>query len=142
MSPDCGDSPVMLVAEDNPADVLFFEEAVEAAGLTAKLHIVGDGRDAMRFLRREGTYANAPRPDVVVLDLNLPKMNGSEVMLEMVSDPELATIPVVILTTCTPQTSMFENYPRGYCACFIKTENFEKLQDIVRQIAAHARERN
>lgn len=132
----------MLLAEDNPADVLFFEEALEAAELTAKLHIVADGCAAMRFLRREGTYSDAPRPDVVVLDLNLPRMNGSEVMLEMVADPELTTIPVVILTTCTPETSTLDKYPRGYCACFIKTENFEKLQDIVRQIAVHARERN
>ena len=129
---------VILVVEDNPADVMFFEEAVEANQMPAKLHVVVDGGDAMCFLRRQGAHADAPRPDVVVLDLNVPIKNGQNVLKEMAADPGLRTIPVAILTTSTSETWVCKLYPPGKCAYFVKTDAFKKLQDIVRQIAAHA----
>lgn len=130
---------VILVVEDNPADVVFFEEAVEANQMPAKLHVVDDGVDAICFLRRQGSHADAPRPDIVVLDLNVPIKNGQDVLKEMAADPGLRTIPVAILTTSTSETWVCDLYPPGRCAYFVKTDAFKKLQDIVRQIEAHAR---
>ena len=128
---------VMLLIEDNPADVAFFQEALEATQTPATVHVVGDGSDALRFLLRRERYADAPRPDVIVLDLNLPLKNGHEVVMELASDPELNTIPVAVLTTSTTDTRVCELYPRGRCLYFAKTEDFGRLQDIVRQIAGH-----
>jgi CheY-like chemotaxis protein len=128
----------MLLVEDNPGDVVFFEEAIEATRTPATLHIVGDGSEAMRFLRRQGPHADAPRPDVVVLDLNLPIKNGQEVMIEMAADPELNTIPVAVLTTSTSEACVCDLYSPGRCMYFSKTVDFRRLQDIVRQVAAHA----
>jgi two-component system response regulator len=129
---------VMLVVEDNPADVLFFEEAVEASQTPAKLHVVCDGSDAMRFLRRQSPHAGAPRPDVMVLDLNLPVKSGKEVLAEMAADPDLRTIPVAILTTSTSERWVCGVYPSGRCTYFVKTDEFKKLQEIVKSIAHHA----
>ena len=128
----------MLVVEDNPADVLFFREAVQSSKTPSSVQVVGDGNDAMAFLRREGSFADAPRPDVIVLDLNLPLKNGHEVMKELSADPSLNTIPVAILTTSTSEEYVCECYPRGRCLYFTKTDDFRQLQDIVRQIAAFA----
>ncbi len=129
---------VMLLVEDNPADVLFLEEAVEASRTPAKMHVVGDGCAAMKFLRRQAPHIDAPRPDVIVLDLNVPVKSGREVLTEMASDPELQTIPVAILTTSTSETWVCDLYPAGRCKYFNKTEQLQLLQDIVKKIAAHA----
>lgn len=129
---------IMLVVEDNPADVLFLEEAVEVSQTKAKLHVVGDGNEAMLFLRRRGDHLEAPRPDVIVLDLNVPIKNGREILTEMAGDPELRTIPVAILTTSTSETWICDLYP-GPCKYFYKTEKFQQLQEIVKAIADHAK---
>jgi len=129
---------VMLVVEDNPADVLFLEEAVEATRTPARMHVVGDGGDAMKFLRRQAPHIDAPRPDVIVLDLNVPVKSGREVLAEMAADPGLQTIPVAILTTSTSETWVCDLYPAGRCKYFNKTEQFQLLQEIVKKIAAHA----
>jgi len=131
-------SPVMLLVEDNPADVAFFREALEAAHAPSAVHVVGDGNEALRFLRRQEPFAGAPRPDVIVLDLNLPARNGLEVLAEMAGDPGLSAIPVAILTTSTSEASVCDIYPEGRCLYFAKTDDFRRLQDIAREIAAHA----
>jgi CheY-like chemotaxis protein len=131
-------SLVMLVVEDNPADVLFLEEAVEASRTPAKMHVVGDGSDAMKFLRRQAPHIGAPRPDVIVLDLNVPVKSGREVLAEMAADSELQTIPIAILTTSTSETWVCDLYPAGRCKYFNKTEQFHLLQEIVKKIADHA----
>ena len=136
------DSLVMLVVEDNPADVVFLQEAVEAMRLPSAMHVVGDGSAALKFLRRQPPFADAPRPDVVVLDLNLPIKNGQEVIEEMAPDPSLNTIPVAVLTTSTSETFVCDLYPRGRCLYFTKTDEFAALQTIVRKIAAHAHPEN
>ncbi|MFB3891916.1 MAG: response regulator [Phycisphaerae bacterium] len=125
--------PAILIVEDNEADVAFFREALEASGTRAGLHVVRDGQDAMKFLTRRPPHDRAPRPDVVVLDLNLPLKNGHEVVREMAADPGLRTIPVAILTTSTSETHVCQAYP-GRCAYFVKTDEFDRLQHIIRQI--------
>jgi two-component system, chemotaxis family, response regulator Rcp1 len=129
---------VILLVEDNVADVVFFREAIADAGVRARLEVVGNGEDAMRFLYRQEPFDHAPHPDVVVLDLNVPIKNGREVLVEMASDPALNTIPVAILTTSTSETCVCDLYPPGRCVYFVKTDEFGQLQEIVRQIAAHA----
>ena len=131
-------SLVMLEVEDNPADAAFLSEAVQASQTPATIHVVENGRDAMRFLRRETPFPDAPRPDVVVLDLNLPIKNGREVLAEMASDPALNTIPVAILTTSASEAHVCEIYSPGRCVYLSKTADFKQLQIIVRRIAAHA----
>ena len=117
----------------------FFREAAEAGRTAMDVHVVANGAQALRFLRREPPFDRAPRPDIVVLDLNLPVKNGQEAAVEMASDPSLNTIPVAILTTSTSEACVCEVYPPGRCLYFTKTDDFKRLQDIVRKIAAHAR---
>jgi two-component system response regulator len=131
-------SLVMLVVEDNPADVLFFREAMQASKTLSNLQVVGDGIGALAFLRHLPPFDDVPRPDVIVLDLNLPLKNGHEVMKELSADPELNTIPVAILTTSTSEQCVCDSYPKGRCLYFTKTDDFRQLQDIVREIAAFA----
>ena len=133
------DSLIMLVVEDNPADVFFFNEAFDANRTDATVHVVTDGDMAMQFLRHQAPFADAPRPDVIVLDLNLPIKSGREVLAEMAADPALETIPVAILTSSAFDRSACDVYPAGRCLYFVKTHEFRQLQDIVGQIAAHAR---
>jgi len=130
---------VVLIVEDNQADVVFFQEAADASQTAVDVQSVTNGVDALRFLRREPPFERALRPDIVVLDLNLPLKNGQEVMAEMASDPELSAIPVAILTTSPFDTGLSGLWPAGGCLYFTKTDDFSRLQDIVRKIAAHAR---
>ncbi len=133
-----GCSPVMLVVEDNPADVAFFNEAIEASGAAVAVRVVSNGEDALRFLRRQSPYAEEPRPDLVVLDLNLPLKNGKDVLAGMMEDPTLRKIPVAILTTSSSETHVCDNYTDGRCIYFVKTDDFGVLQDIVKMITEYA----
>lgn len=128
--------PVVLMAEDNAADVFFFREAVEASQIKAETFVVEDGSDALRFLYRKPPYNDAPRPDVLVLDLNLPLRNGREVLEEMAADSGLRSIPVAILTISTAERHLCRAYP-GPCLYFVKTDDFLSLQAIVREIMQH-----
>lgn len=127
----------MLLVEDNPADVVFFQEAMQAAEVQAQISVIDNGRDAIRFLRREGGYSQAPRPDVVVLDLNIPIHNGHEVLQELAGDSRLSEIPVAVLTTSTSESNVVNACRPGRCLYFVKTDDFRQLQQIVRSIAAH-----
>jgi CheY-like chemotaxis protein len=89
----------ILLVEDSPADVLITREAFTEARLLNDIHVVEDGVQALEFLRRQGRYASAPRPDLILLDLNLPRKNGREVLAEIKADNSLKTIPVIVLTT-------------------------------------------
>jgi CheY-like chemotaxis protein len=129
---------MMLLVEDNPADVLFLREAVEAAGIAARLEVLNNGEDALRFLRRQAPFVDAPRPDVLVMDLNVPVKSGKELLADMMVEPALRTIPVAILTTSTCDADLCQSYTPGRCVYFTKTDEFERLQDRVLQIAAHA----
>ena len=120
--------------EDDPGDVLMTREAFEDYKVRNPLHVVNDGVEAMAFLRQEGEYADAPRPDLVLLDLNLPRMDGREVLQAIKSDPELASIPVVVLTTSEAEEDVLRSYSLHANAYVTKPVDFERFIDVVRQI--------
>lgn len=100
----------ILMVEDNPADIRLTKEAFKDAKVLNNMHIVVDGEEAMAFLRKEGKYPDAPRPDLILLDLNLPKKDGREVLAEIKKDPELKRIPIVVLTTSEDEKDIFKAY--------------------------------
>lgn len=120
-------TPTLLVVEDNPADVYLLKEALAEAHIEVALHVVENGEDAMAFLGRTGQFQDAPRPDAVVLDLNLPLKNGEEVLTEMRADPSLCQIPVAILTTSSLDTHLPEMYAPGRCLYLVKASAFAEL---------------
>ena len=124
----------VLLVEDDPGDVLMTREAFEDYKLHNQLHVVNDGAEAMAFLRQEGEYADRPRPDLVLLDLNLPRMDGREVLEAIKSDPELASIPVVVLTTSEAEEDVLRSYSLHANAYVTKPVDFERFIEVVRQI--------
>ena len=124
----------VLLVEDDPGDVLMTKEAFEDYKLKNQLHVVNDGSEAMAFLRQQGQYADAPRPDLVLLDLNLPRMDGREVLQAIKSDPELASIPVVVLTTSEAEEDVLRSYSLHANAYVTKPVDFERFIQVVRQI--------
>ena len=124
----------VLLVEDDPGDVLMTKEAFEDYKLSNQLHVVNDGAEAMDFLRQKGEHADAPRPDLVLLDLNLPRMDGREVLQAIKSDPELASIPVVILTTSEAEEDVLRSYSLHANAYVTKPVDFERFIQVVRQI--------
>lgn len=108
----------ILLVEDNPGDVRLTQEALHEAKVRNQLNVVPDGVEALAYLRREGKYARARRPDIIFLDLNLPRKNGREVLEEIKNDPGLKTIPVVILTTSTAEQDILESY-QLHANCYV-----------------------
>jgi chemotaxis family two-component system response regulator Rcp1 len=124
----------ILMVEDNPGDVRLTMEALKEAKVRNNLHTVEDGVEALAFLRREGRYAEAPRPDLVLLDLNLPKMNGREVLAEIKEDPELRRIPVVILTVSQAEQDIVKSY-NLHANCYItKPVDLDQFLEVVKSI--------
>ena len=110
---------VILLVEDNPADARLTAEGLKRAKVLNRLHVVEDGEEAIAFMRREGQWADAPRPDIVFLDLNLPKMDGREVLTIVKDDPELAHIPIVVLTSSDADADILKAY-RAKANCYVK----------------------
>ena len=108
----------ILLVEDDPADVELTQWSMKKSKLSTKLHVVEDGIEALDFLRREGKYADAPRPDLILLDLNLPRMDGRTFLAEMRADNGLRSIPVVILTTSEAEEDVVKSYRLG-ANCYI-----------------------
>lgn len=108
----------ILLVEDNPADVRLTREALKEEKLYNNLSVVTDGVEAMAFLHREGSYAGAPRPDLILLDLNLPRKDGREVLEEIKSDPDLKVIPVVVLTISKSEEDILRSY-KLHANCYI-----------------------
>jgi len=124
----------ILLVEDNPGDADLVLEALEFSKLHNTVHIVSDGEKAMHFLRREGPYAKVPRPDLILLDLNLPRKDGREVLAEIKGDDNLRIIPVVILTTSKADEDVLRAY-QLHANCYIpKPFDFTQLVTIVRSI--------
>lgn len=124
----------ILMVEDSPIDILMTREALEQAKMLNVLHVVEDGAEAMAFLRKQGSHARAPRPDLVLLDLNLPKMDGREVLAEIKGDGSLKSIPVVILTTSKADRDVMEAYGL-HANCYItKPVDFTSFVDVVQRI--------
>ena len=124
----------VLLVEDDPGDVLMTREAFEDHKVANTLHVVGDGVEALQFLRQEGPYADAPTPDLVLLDLNLPKMDGREVLAELKADPVLRRIPVVVLTTSEAEEDVLRSYSLHANAYVTKPVDFERFVQVVQQI--------
>lgn len=119
MSDQLMDKPVeILLVEDNPGDVRLTQEILKEGKVLNNLHVVSDGMAALAFLRQEGLYREAVRPDVILLDLNLPKKNGQEVLLDIKTDPQLKQIPVVILTTSEAEQDIIQVYS-SHANCYI-----------------------
>ena len=124
----------ILLVEDNPGDARLTIEAMREAKVRNKIHIVEDGVQAMQFLRREGTYAEARRPDLILLDLNLPKKDGREVLAEVKADPALRRIPVVVLTTSSADEDVLRAYDL-HANCYVtKPVDLTQFMKIVSQI--------
>jgi len=122
----------ILLVEDNPADVLMVEEAFENNPLVKALHVATDGDDAIAFLRRQGKHAKASRPDLVLLDLNLPGTSGLEVLEAVKSDDSLMRIPVVVLTSSQSHSDRLACYNRHANAFMTKVMDFGELQRMVK----------
>lgn len=124
----------ILLIEDNPGDVDLAREGLAEGKVRNNLHVVGDGEEAMAFLRREGKYANAVRPDLILLDLNLPRKDGREVLAEVKADEALKDIPVVILTTSRSEEDILKSY-KLHANCYItKPLNFSRFIEVVKNI--------
>jgi CheY-like chemotaxis protein len=124
----------ILLVEDNPADVRLTEEAFRDGRIRNTLYVVKDGVEAMDFLNRRGKHENAARPDLILLDLNLPRKDGREVLAEIKADPELMRIPVVVLTTSRAELDIVKTY-NLHCNCYvIKPVNFEQFCDVIQSI--------
>jgi CheY-like chemotaxis protein len=124
----------VLLVEDDPGDVLMTQEAFEEHKVRNHLAVVNDGVEAVAYLRREGRYADAPRPDLVLLDLNLPRRDGREVLAEIKNDPNLRQIPVVVLTTSQADEDIVRSYELHANAYVTKPVDFERFIEVVRQI--------
>jgi CheY-like chemotaxis protein len=135
MTPRPAGQPIeVLLVEDDPGDVLLIREAFEYNKVHNNLNVVSDGEQALAYLRREGEYADALRPDLVLLDLNLPRKDGREVLADVKQDPDLRTIPIVVLTTSEAEEDVLKSYQLHANAYVTKPVDFERFVSIVRQI--------
>lgn len=124
----------ILLVEDNPGDILLTQEALKTAKVANTLSIARDGEEALQFLRRQGPFANAPTPDIILLDLNLPRLDGREVLEEIKKDPNLRKIPVVILTSSEAESDVVQTYNLHVNCYVVKPIDFDKFMDVVHAI--------
>jgi CheY-like chemotaxis protein len=124
----------VLLVEDDEGDVLMTREAFDFYKLRNTLHVVSDGEQAMQFLRRTGPYANAPRPGLILLDVNLPRLSGLEVLAQLKQDPELLDVPVVMLTTSQADEDIIRSYKLHANAYVSKPVDFDAFTAAIRQI--------
>ena len=124
----------ILLVEDSPTDVLITREAFTESKLLNTLHVVEDGVEALEFLSRTGKYASMPRPDLILLDLNLPRKNGRELLGEIKSDPRFKNIPVVILTTSQSEKDILEAYDQHANCYIVKPVEFGNFVEAVKSI--------
>ena len=124
----------ILLVEDDPGDVLMTREAFAHHKIRNPLHVAEDGVEAMRFLKREGPFGTAPRPGLILLDLNLPRKDGRELLGEIKQDPRLCTIPVVVLTTSEAEEDILRSYELHANAYVTKPVDFDRFIEVVRLI--------
>ncbi len=123
-----------LLVEDNPGDVRLTQEALKSHKVKNNLHVVTDGKEAMDFLRRQGKYKDAPRPDIILLDLNLPKKDGREVLAEIKSDSNLKTIPVVIISSSEAEQDIIKSYDLNANCYVTKPVDLDQFIKVVQSI--------
>jgi CheY-like chemotaxis protein len=124
----------ILLVEDDPGDVVLTTEALNGSKLTNHVHVTENGELAMKFLRKEAPYEDAPRPDLILLDLNLPRMDGREVLAAIKEDPEYRRIPVVVLTTSEAEEDILRSYDLHANAYVTKPVHFDRFMEVVRQV--------
>ena len=124
----------VLLVEDDPGDVVIAQEALRAGNVDSRLHVVSDGDAALAYLRRQNGYAGVERPDLILLDLNLPGKSGHEVLAEVKSDPDLRAIPVVVLTTSAADEDVARSYYLHANVFVTKPVDFDHFTDVVKQI--------
>ncbi len=130
-----GGVPVeVLLIEDSPGDVRLTQEAFRTANPTIHLHVASDGAEAMAFLRRQGDYSQVPRPDLILLDLNLPKMDGREVLAHIKKDEGLKTIPTIILTTSDAEVDIAKSYQLQANCYLNKPVQLDQFESLVKSI--------
>ncbi|MEI6520893.1 MAG: response regulator [bacterium] len=127
----------ILMAEDNEDDVILIQEAFEAAKIINILNVVQDGEEAMAYLRKEGKYKSANRPGLVMLDINMPKKNGLEVLEEIKNDPDLKQIPVIMLTVSVREEDVIRAYSSGANTYVRKPVKFDEFRQIIGQFALY-----
>jgi CheY-like chemotaxis protein len=127
----------ILLVEDNEDDILLEQEALADAKLVNLMYVVRDGDEAIAYLRRQGKYHNAQVPGLILLDINMPKKNGFEVLNEIKADPALMHIPVVMLTTSDSEADIVKSYAKGACSYITKPMDFDKFQEVVKQFALY-----
>lgn len=124
----------VLLVEDSPGDVRLTQEAFREANMDIRLHVASDGVEAMSFLRREDAYAKSPRPDFILLDLNLPRMDGREVLAQIKADARLRTIPTVILTTSDSEADIVKSYQLQANCYLSKPVQLDEFEGLVQSI--------
>ncbi|AAS05939.1 MULTISPECIES: response regulator [Mycobacterium avium complex (MAC)] len=124
----------ILLVEDDPGDELITREAFEHNKLNNRLHVAHDGEEGLNYLYRRGEFADAPRPDLILLDLNLPKYDGRQLLEKIKSDPDLAQIPVVVLTTSSAEEDILKSYKLHANAYVTKPVDLDQFMKAVRQI--------
>jgi CheY-like chemotaxis protein len=124
----------VLLVEDSPGDVRLTQEAFRDANVTIRLHVAADGVEAMAFLKHEGIHAKSPRPDLILLDLNLPKMDGREVLAHIKEDANLKTIPTVILTTSEAEADILKSYQLQANCYLTKPVQLDAFEGLVKSI--------
>lgn len=124
----------ILLAEDNPGDVMLTKKALEQGKLANNLHVTTDGVDALQFLRQEGEHEDSPRPDLVLLDLNMPRKDGEDVLEEMQADASLRRIPVVVLTSSESEEDIAKSYELNANAYLTKPVDFDGFVEIVNRM--------
>jgi chemotaxis family two-component system response regulator Rcp1 len=129
---DHGQPVEILLAEDHPGDAKLTKKAFDQGNILNNLHIVSDGVEAIQFLRQEGEYSEKPRPDLVLLDLNMPRKDGWEVLEEIKEDSELRRIPVIVLTSSDAEEDVVKSYELQANAYLTKPVDFEGFMDVVR----------
>lgn len=124
----------VLLVEDDPGDVLMTREALAESKVTNELHVVSNGEDALKFLRHEDPYQDVPRPGLILLDLNLPRLDGREVLKVIKADQDLRRIPVVVLTTSSAEEDIVRSYDLHANAYVSKPVDFDRFLEVVRQV--------
>lgn len=134
MSESPSDPVRILVVDDDPGDVLMIEEALADSGVQKSIDVVNDGQEAMEFLRREGRHIDALRPDMILLDLNMPRMDGRQVLNQVKNDESLRTIPIVVLTTSNADSDILGSYTLQANAYVTKPIGLDEFNNVVRHI--------
>jgi CheY-like chemotaxis protein len=127
----------ILLAEDNDDDIVLIRESFADAKIINVLNVVKDGEEALAYLRREGEYKDAVMPGLLLLDINMPKKNGFEVLMEIKADAALRHLPVVMLTTSQSEADVVKSYSEGACSYIMKPARFEELGRVVKQFALY-----